>query len=158
MAEAHFEINGRRYRARSLNAFQQLHIARRIAPLLVDAQSAFRNATLDAPSDVPDMDGLDLFAEKLKPLFEALAKMPDNEVEYIFALCLGVVSRLEAGDRYMPIWNAAARGPQFEDITLPEMFQIAYKVIEANLGDFFVRPAMQGSVEPKSGAKGPLIG
>ncbi len=139
-----FELSGQKYRAGKLSAFEQLHLSRKIAPLLpkmlpVFAQIASRRgaANGDEPSTEdhqppPDLDAL---ADAFSPLAQALAEMPDADCEYVFASCLRVVSRLQA-QAWASIWNTSAKSLMFDDIDLPVMTQMVVKVIADNLGPF----------------------
>ena len=128
-----FEIAGQKYRAGKLSAFQQLHLSRRIAPLLpkllpVFAQIAGRKGD-DEPVD------LSAFAGAVGPLAQTLAEMSDVDCEYVFGTCLTVVSR-QQGQAWSAIWNAPSKSLMFDDIDLPVMTEIVVKVIADNLGPF----------------------
>lgn len=119
------------YRIGKLDAFSQLHVARKLAPLLTGLQKV-SELTLD---------------EALPPILNSLSQMSDSDVEYVLTKCLSVVSRALPGGvaGWQPIWNSHAKRPQYEDIELPEMVQLAGQVIQRSLGGFL-------------GALGPAIG
>jgi hypothetical protein len=127
-----FEIGGQRYRAEKLDAFKQLHVSRKIAPIIPKLLPMFQKfaGSKDALKD--DLDGL---AEAFEPLAQALAEMPDADCEHVFAACLGVVSRNQQGN-WATIWSQSAKSLMFDDIDLGQMTQIAVKVIWDSLGPF----------------------
>lgn len=130
-----FEHKGQQYRAGKLNTFQQLHLSRKVAPLLpkllptIAELATRREEEMDAPID------LGSFASSIGPLTETLAEMSDADVEYIFGISLSAVSRLQ-GNNWVPIWNKGASAPMFEDLELPDQLQIVVKVVADNLGPF----------------------
>src|SRR5260364_104487 len=66
-----FEIEGQQYRAGKLNAFAQLHVARKIAPVL---------------GGLAALQGADSVAA-LKSLADVIAAMPDADCEYVLHTC-----------------------------------------------------------------------
>lgn len=132
---AEFTVNGHNYRTRPLNAFQQFHVARRLAPLLAEASSAFQSNADQPPQS------LDQMVDLMKPVFDALGKMEDAELDYVMERCLSVTQRLQPGGSYAPMWNASARQPQFADLTVADLLQITFQVIQENLGNFLQNPS-----------------
>lgn len=132
---AEFTINGKSYRTRPLNAIQQFHVARRLAPLLAEATNVFQAGQNE------DVQSLDQMADIMKPIFDVLSQMKDDELDYIMERCLSVTQRQQAGGQYAPMWNVAARQPQFADLSMVELLQITFQVIQENLGNFFQNPS-----------------
>lgn len=137
-----FAINDQQYRAGKLNAFQQLHVSRKIAPILPRLLPAF--AGLSAGNE-----NLSTLAEALEPVAQALASMPDADCEFVFGTCLGVVSR-QQGNSWSSVWNAQNKALMFDDIQLDVMTQLVVKVVADNLGPF-----MQGLIA-KAQASSPV--
>lgn len=127
---AEITIDGNRYRTGRLTPYQQLHVARRLAPLLTGAE-----ALISAVMSEDDVD-LRLALKQLAPVSEALAKMPDAEVEYVLDLCLGVVTRLDR-DAWSLVLPTPGAPPMFQDITMSVMLQLAVAVIRENVESFF---------------------
>ncbi len=125
-----FELNGHAYRAGKLSAFQQLHLSRKIAPLLPKLLPAFAQIA-DGGSGLH----LPALAEALGPLAHSLAEMPDADCEYVYGVCLSVVSR-QQGQSWTSVWNTPGKTLMFDDIDLPVMTQLVVKVITDNLGPF----------------------
>ena len=116
------EINGQSYRIGRLDAKKQFHVARRLAPLLAGLGGALKGEAKG-------------FAEMVSPIAEALAKMSDEDSDYVIDTCLAVVARQQGSD-----WaGVMARngGLMFQDIDLPAMLRLAVAVIQHNLGSFF---------------------
>jgi hypothetical protein len=66
---------------------------------------------------------------------EILAKMPDDDVEYVLNTCLSVVYRDE-GTGFQRI-QVQAGVMMFSDIDLSVMIKLVISVIKENLGNFF---------------------
>lgn len=129
-----FEISGQQYRSGKLNARQQFHVARRLAPVLgglVDASSA----------------GAESFSKFLQPIADAISGMSDADCDYVLDTCLAVVQR-QQGTAWSPVM-ASSKAIMFDDIDVGVMLQMAAKVIQENLGSFF--PG--GSANPLSSPK-----
>jgi hypothetical protein len=142
-----FRIGMHTYRSRKLNARQQFHVARRLAPLvgqlltLGPALAQIQSVPSDtAPDDAAVAATAKAFETALEALSTGLARIPDNDCDYVLDHCMGVTQR-SAGNGGAPvwsdIWNERAHRLMFDDITLPEMMQIAVEVLRDNLADFF---------------------
>lgn len=146
-----FEINGVQYRSGKLDTFKQLHVSRKIAPLVPKVLPAFAAIAQAKRADGAEgaegavlgeaidevrklgVQDIDLIAKAIEPVTNVMAEMSDADVEYLFANCLAVVQRKQGKD-WAPIWRNEAL--MFDDIELPQMTQIAMKVIWDNLGPF----------------------
>lgn len=120
------EIDGVEYRFDKLNAMDQFHVARKIAPL--------------APSLIPMAsvkDFLDVPMEQVPALIEGftreLAALDDAAAEYVINTCLSVVRR-KTGEQYAPVYSAGAL--LFDDMDLSVMLRLVYNVLFASLGSF----------------------
>ncbi|MEL6237009.1 MAG: phage tail assembly chaperone [Pseudomonadota bacterium] len=124
-----FEIAGHRYRAEKLDAFKQLHVSRKIAPIIPKLLPMFLKFSERGDAVKDDLAGM---AEAFEPLAQALADMSDVDCEYVFSACLGVVSRNQQNN-WASVWNGSL---MFDDIDIGVMVQIASKVIWDSLGPF----------------------
>lgn len=123
-------LNGQTYRVDRLNAFQQFHVARRLAPALwALGKGAMLNAQAAGASF---SDAVALGA--IGPLVEVIAKMSNEESEYVLAACLGVCYR-QSGNGWQKVY-AEGGGLMFQDIDLPTMMQLTVAAIQENLGNF----------------------
>ncbi|MGF6837066.1 hypothetical protein QF001_000933 [Paraburkholderia youngii] len=125
-----FEVAGQRYRAEKLDAFKQLHVSRKIAPIVPKLLPMFLKFAEQGDSMKADLAGM---AEAFEPLAQALADMPDADCEYVFNACLAVVARNQGGN-WASVWSGGSL--MFDDIDIGAMVQIASKVIWDSLGPF----------------------
>jgi len=144
---ADFEVDGVHYRTKlRLNARQQFHIARRLAPLLAHFPLAVAPVLDNAPQDA---EAAVQHEAALTPFAEALARIPDQDCDYVLDLCMSVVQRSHSGNgqgvTWADIWNPRAGRLMYDDIALPAMIRIAYAVLEENLSGFFVTPPNVGT-------------
>jgi hypothetical protein len=127
-----FEVAGQRYKAAKMDAITQFHVARRFAPALSSIKDIRAAATAAAGEDKL------LAVEAMAPLLDAVAKMPDDHVDYVLAACLGVCQREQRnGTGWSAVWSQEAKRPMFEDIDMVAMLQIVAKVIWGQLSGFF---------------------
>lgn len=119
-----FTVRGHTYKTRRLPAMEQFHVMRRLAPIInhLGDLSSLQSAT-----------GLDA----LGPVAQAIANLPDDHCNFIFATCLGACDRRQEGGSWAPVWSKGAKGPMFEDVDLLAMLEITMRVIQEALGDFF---------------------
>lgn len=137
------EIGGVGYRIERLDAMKQLHIARRLAPVLAKVAGLIPTAAAPAEGDaasadqVADPAGERGFLAALGGMAEAAAHMSDEDVDYVIKTCLGVCLRANPhGSGWSPV--AAPNGRlMFQDIDLPVMMQLTWAAVEENLGGFF---------------------
>jgi len=126
-----FDISGNHYRSGKLGALQQLHVSRRITPLLPKLLPA---ASL--VSRTPDaIKNIDLLAAAFGPVVDVFSQLPDDDVDFVIGNCLSVVTRRQ-GNTWVATWNVASKSPMFDDIDMVILLQIAVKVIWDNLGPF----------------------
>lgn len=124
-----FIVGGVTYRAGKLDAVRQFHVVRRLTPILGCLQGADMKGLMDGDPEV--------LAGLLGPVSDAVAGMPDADVDYVLAACLGACQREEAsGLGWSAVWNKAAGRPQYDDLTMPDMLQLVGRVVAANLAGF----------------------
>jgi len=111
-------INGVVYRTGQLNAKEQFHIARRLAPIVAAMA----------------MD-VNLGAAMFQSLAEAVKKLDDADVDFIMRTTMKTVLR-QVGDRWAPTWNVQADIPQFADMNAAMLTELMMAVIEDQLGGF----------------------
>lgn len=153
------ELSGKRYQIGRLNAMQQFHVSRRIAPIIPSmipvlmkfyaeierTRNAAANAALgalaageDAPSSVEQRDVLglvDTIAPVLQPFADALAGLKDEDAEYVFGTCLSVVER-QHQNGWAKVWSAAHKTSMFDDMDIGSMLPLVVRVVVENLGPF----------------------
>lgn len=107
-------IENETYRTGGLNAKQQFHVARRLAPIVAAMQT-----------------GQNLF----QSLADELAKLPEEDVDYIMRTTMSVVTRKQ-GDQWVRVWNNAADLPQFSDMKAGTLLTLLVVTLQDNLGGF----------------------
>jgi hypothetical protein len=176
---AEFTVAATTYRTKmKLNARQQFHIARRIAPVVsvIGAVIPLLQGALQQQTITPEQDDVDNTAAQIRataqrmadletlgrPIMEALASLPDADCDYVLDLCLAVVQRMQSGNGSGPmwsdIWNPRASKLMFEDIELPAMLQIAMEVLRENLMGFFSAPVTPPASDTSTTLFRPLNG
>lgn len=147
-----FEIDGIKFRAEKLSAIQQLHLSRKVAPLLppmaplvVQAQKKLEDKEKSSKETNKDdteftIDDIMSLVELAQPFADALADMEDKDIEKIFLLTLTSVKvQTDASrDVWMPLWIPGANRPAgFEQLNdLSRLLPIIIRVIIHNLGNF----------------------
>lgn len=140
---AEIEVNGQTYRIGKLNAFQQLHVSRKVGPLMPRLIPAYI-----ASQDGKILENLDVLAQMVEPFTQALSEMTDADVEYVAATCLAVVHRKQ-GNSWAPVWNAGGHCLMFDDVDLGTMLPLVVRVITENLGPF-IRGLLTGQPTPEA--------
>jgi hypothetical protein len=133
MQTIEFEIGGQKYRAAKLDTFKQLHVSRKVGPVLPKLLPVFVQFTKSAKDGAP-ADDLTAVAAAVEPLTQALADMPDVDFEYVVNTCLAVVQRNQMNN-WAPVYSAGG-GLMFDDIDLGATVQLVAKVIWYSLGPF----------------------
>ena len=132
-----FEAGDHTYRTDKLNVRDQLHLLRRLGPLV--------GPLIRLLLAEPEGDPADNAARQIAligPFLDAFSQMPEGDVNYIVNQCLSVTKR-RVGMNGSETWSNCLVGgrDQFNDIDLPSLMQIAREVIQDNLGGFFVTAA-----------------
>lgn len=137
MAEVEFAVSGQTYRTTKMNTFVQFHLARRVAPLMIPIA-----AQLGEGGDLRQVlaaGGGEPMMQFAVPIIEAIGTMSDTDAENIIFPCLAVVQR-QSGPAWSNVLAGGGLGSHammFDDITLPDMLQLVWKVLEVNLQAFF---------------------
>jgi hypothetical protein len=117
-----FQVGEHTYRAGRLIARTQFHVVRRLGTVV----SAF-GAVL------PFLKGSAPIAV-VEPLLKAIGEMKEEDADYVLSKCLAVVQRVTPEGAF-PI-QAGNDRLTYEDISMPEMVQIVWHVLESNLKSF----------------------
>lgn len=136
-----FTVGTSTYRSDAMSAFQQFHLARKLAPVIAPfIETALPFASRAAGGTITK-EALPALLKDISPVLKILSDLPEAEVEYVLGMCLGTVSRKDPkGGGWAPIWSEGAKRMMFADIAMPEMLVIAAQVIQANLADFIKAP------------------
>jgi hypothetical protein len=153
---ARFKVGDNEYRSDKLDAFAQFHISRRLLPvltsfgdILLHQDAAVRAAIMGGDADDPAAQELVSAAlldlDSMRPTLEAIAKMPDDDANYVLHGVLKVTHRANVGPggeivSWSPVFNTNAKRVMYDDIELMEMLQILRAVLTESLGRFFSAP------------------
>lgn len=129
---AEIELSGNRYSIGRLNAKQQFHLSRRIAPVIPPLIPVYLRL---AQGGNPLMDDPASLGEMLQPFTDGLAAMKDEDADYIMGVCLGVVQRQQSG-AWANVWSASQGVCMFQDMDLGVILPLIVRVITQNLGPF----------------------
>lgn len=138
------------YRIGELDAFDQFHVQRRLTPVMLAIGGSFIDlarkdepapaedqAPAPQPAAEPKFDPEDArgMLDFMAPAMEVVARMSDEDTNYILMKCLKVVHRRE-GDRWASLLNANGK-LQYQDLKMHDMVRLTVEVVKENLGDFF---------------------
>ncbi|MEA1228765.1 hypothetical protein ODQ17_05260 [Acinetobacter sp. IRS14] len=141
------EINGIEYTIGRLNAVDQFHVSRKVAPIVPKLMPIIAEvAKGDLAKAIDSIDGgkrgdltdLQPLADSLSPLMEAFAQMPDEDVNYIIFKCLSVAKR---GGAVVCRNNTI----MFDDIDMTQLLPLVIATIRVNLGNFIQGLLMKAS-------------
>ncbi|WP_396231120.1 phage tail assembly chaperone [Acinetobacter baumannii] len=141
------EINGIEYTIGRLNAVDQFHVSRKIAPIVPKLMPIIAEiAKGDLAKVIESIDGgesgdlsdLQPLADALSPLMEAIAQMPDEDVNYLIFKCLSVAKR---GGAVVCRNNTI----MFDDIDMTQLLPLVIATIRVNLGNFIQGLLMKAS-------------
>lgn len=130
-------INDHTYRIGKMPARTQFHVLRRLGPLLTSLERLPAILAMVKQAEMTDEDRVAVFSSALGPLAQAMASMPDTELDYVLNACLSVCHRLGPDGKASPVLAMDGVGIMFADITMPAMLQLAMAVIEENFTNFF---------------------
>lgn len=141
-----FEVAGHNYQARTLDIFDQMIVAKRLMPVLkhIVTPTVLGAAMTEEPATpgrVKSKKAADFVkrpgvAAVLPAIADAIYSLSDEDLKTIISKCMSVVDRQNTGGAFSPV--CAPTGEiMFKDITGAHAVQIAWKVVEAHLGDFF---------------------
>lgn len=157
-----FDLGADTYRIGKLNAFQQFHLSRKVAPIIPTLIPVFLKlkgsakalAIAAAAGDSDESDGAPLsgdlegLASLMQPFADGIANMPDETAEFILSTCLGAVQRKQ-GTAWFQVWNASQNTCMFDDLDLGVMIKLSVRVITESLGPF-LRGMLTGQGTPKA--------
>lgn len=146
------EIGGHSYSLSKLNAFDQLHVSRKLAPLTPhiipviselmhgdlfktlqkidsDFNSNDENVNVDDVINQMDLKSLDGLSGALSPLMNAYADLSEDDVNYVIHKCLGVCTRNGAK-------VSRNNSIMFDDLELAQMLALVVAVIRDSMGNF----------------------
>lgn len=147
-----FESGGYNFRVDKLNAFDQLHLSRKIAPLL-PALAPVLVKYVEIGNGMLSSKIVEI-AELAGPFTVALSNMTNEDAEQVMNMTLASVKvQTDLGKNvWMPLWNPGAKmAIETELDDLGKLLPVAIKVITFNLGNFIDGLlTRRGQVSPES--------
>lgn len=138
------QIEGTTYQISRLTPKKAFHVARRLAPFLGAILPHLRQL-FDKGEDGKPVDPgtfLERGSDVLPAIAEVIAKMPNEDCDFIIDTCLSVVSvRQDRGSA--PVMGNGVL--MFDYIDMKVMLQLTAEVVKVNLADFFPSSPPQGS-------------
>ena len=145
-------ISGKNYTIGRLNALDQLHVSRKIAPIIPNlipiisevAKGGLSKVieSMESGDDVEleniDLKELDGLSSALSPLMDVIAGMSEGDTNLVIHKCLSVVIRDGA---------VLCRGESimFDDLDMMQILPLVVAVIRKNLGNFIQDLLMKAS-------------
>lgn len=141
------EINGIEYTIGRLNAVDQFHVSRKIAPIvpklmpiIAEVAKGDLAKVIDSLNEEENGDLAELqpLADALSPFMEAIAQMPAEDVDFIIFKCLSVAKR---GGAVVCRNNSI----MFDNLGMTELLPLVIATIRLNLGNFIQGLLMKAS-------------
>lgn len=134
MSERDFEIGAKKFKVNKINAFEQFHIVRRLAPILSDLIPIANKMSKKNKAQEDQVDETDF--EALGPIFMGIGKLSDEDANRVL---LGLCSAIEMHQPKSNSWAYIVRGGNlmFSDFELPELLQLAGRAFQYNMAGFF---------------------
>lgn len=133
------------YRTGKMNALQQFHVTRRLGPML-----AVAGVTVEMMRNRQSEGDLDSLMGAMPHIMELLARMKDEDVNYVLFTCLSVVQR-QQGDAWAQVIAPDGKTIMFADIDMPTMIRIVFEVLMENLANFLKEPTAALGSQSTSG-------
>jgi hypothetical protein len=131
-----FEIGDKSFLPQKMPAKKQFHVARRLAPVLgaLEGLGPLFNDKIGLEGADKDLETMFAF---IKPFANVLAKMNDDDAEYIINQCLAACAIMENGK---PQRLRIDNRDMYENLNLKELVIIAVHTIKFNMADFTFTP------------------
>lgn len=155
-----FELHGHGFRADKLNAREQFHLSRKLAPLLPPLAPLFEKVVNEGGADALKASVFE-FLGSAGAFADALATMKDADADAIFNLTLGSVQvkTSDSPEVWMPLWVAGGNKPIVADLNeFSKLLPVVVRVVQYNLGNFidgFLTRPEEPAVAVSSGARSP---
>jgi hypothetical protein len=128
------------YQVGKLPAMTQFHIVRRIGPVL----ASLGVSVLELAKSGKGLEEDSLLLASMGTASEVLAKMSNEDAEFVIFSCLAVVKR-QQNERWQQVVTGKAF--QFQDLDMQAMLRLTVEVLKENLSSFFP-PLLAGSSTP----------
>jgi len=139
LADAHltrFTIGEDEFRHGQLNAKDEFHCVRRVAPVIKSTGLLFTALATGTAEDGRDLDSVASLIEGTAPLMKALSTLSDDDADLIMAKCLGATD-VRVGDAWVPTWDRGARTVALPQMRINHILRICYQVLREAITVFF---------------------
>ena len=135
-SERDFEVAVKKFKLSKIDVFQQFHIARRIGPMLAELMPAMATMSKIQIGSMSQDDQFNQFAKMAAPFMAGLAKMSDDEANYVL---FRLLSSAEVHQPEFGSWAKVAThtGIMMQDLELGTLAQIVGRAFMYNLSGFF---------------------
>lgn len=143
-------VGGQAYDVQKMVPREQLQVFRRIAPLL---STVMRAVIVMIDEEGDPKAALAEAMQSIGPLTDSLAAMTNEQFDYVLDACLLKVLRLDADDKWHPIYASNGRGGvlrMYQDIDAAAELRLVAEVLKLNLQGFFA--LLPGVSAPPSSA------
>jgi hypothetical protein len=134
MADNSFKIGNVDFKTKKLNAFQQFHICRKLAPILGDLLPMAGKFSKMTEAEI-DKELADGKIEGLKPILDGLAKLSEEDTNKVLLGLLSAVEMKQEHGNWAPVANPTMI--LFNDLELPVLLQAAGRAFMYNMSGFF---------------------
>lgn len=133
------DLGDHKYRINKMSVFDQAHVARKVAPVVIGLGQGYATAIQAQPQPlqnghevevVPEQENA-FFFTAFGPIADVLARMEEEDVDYVLKKCLAAVGR-HNGNTYVPMMRAGQL--MFDDTDLATIMQLVMEVVTDNLG------------------------
>lgn len=137
-----FVHNNHTYQIRQMSAITQLLVAQKIAPLVIPMlQMGLNEGVMERlrGSDGNKADILDAMLPNIERIMAVMAKMPEQDLQYIYRECLRHLLRSggsESGMGWQEVWNEQNNRPLFDDIQGFDILILSVEVVKDQLENF----------------------
>jgi hypothetical protein len=141
-----FEYQGVKYKIGKMNLMTEAKVAKRMLPIVTQVKAlsmAWAAIThIEAGVDKDSTkEAVDAAIEARNTMWlefaDALAQLPDDDLEFIINECMSIAERQESGGGWSRIWDYESQRPMYHDMKLPVVFAIVGAVLQLEFRDFF---------------------
>lgn len=134
-------VGKRTYVTGRLDAFKQMNVAAKLAPMMMAIQKSFASLSPEdfEAAKIDEAKAEALFASSGNSMIEAFSKMSNEDRDYIVGTCLDVCQARDPTTGGLSPVRVQGR-MMFDDLGFQDVLRLAFVVVKENLGDFFLNP------------------
>lgn len=131
-----FRIGADEFRHGTLNAVEEFHCVRRIAPLVRTTGSLISILAAKPDDETGEAGKIASLVEGAAPLLQAFSQMTEADADYVITRCMSVTEARQDGE-WMPVWDAEAQAPALPHLRMDHVLRISYEVVREAVTVFF---------------------